>query len=148
MRAAGKPTSFKADPQFVCLSITSHERLSPPAAGTIHQDTKCQTLVTTLIENPISFCLTLPSSSLPPLLLSLCSLVFPFYPPPIYLSFICPLLPSSPSFAVILWSSERPDSNNKCEFVSVLLCTWVIRPPYTQCCTDTLTSCARSTWAF
>lgn len=120
MRTAGKPTNFKADPQFIRLSITSHERLSPPAAGTIHQDTKCQTLVTALIENPIFFCLTLPLSArllLPLLLLSLCSLSFSFHPPSIYLSFICPLLPFIPLFCCEPLIHDRPNSNNRCECV-------------------------------
>lgn len=47
---------LKADSQFIYLSITSHEGPSPFAPGTIHQDTKSQTLVTTLTLHPFSVC--------------------------------------------------------------------------------------------
>lgn len=50
---------LKADSQFIHLSIMSHEGPSPPAPGTIHQDTKSQPLVTTLTLHPFSVCLSL-----------------------------------------------------------------------------------------
>lgn len=107
MRAAGKPTNFKADPQFICLSITSHNTSRHKVPDTCYHSHWESYF---FLSHPP---LTLSSSSS----LTLFSFLSVLPPHPTHFSVLFFLLP-----APMLWSFDPPNARIQTISVSLWVC--------------------------